>query len=175
MRLFLLTLFTALIVPFAAYSESLKEVIVVNDPLAVEVVNPVTIVEPVIIETIEPIEVEVINPAPPSQPVHFQLVGFTSVAYKGAMGGFFGVTKKCQLEFPNSRMCLLDEVAATTSIPSGLAGKAWTDSEITGSSTSCSNWSSTSYSGKVVASNGIQTSGGSCNVATPIACCALVP
>ena len=79
MRLFLSSLVSALIVPLAAYAQAPKLVEVINDPLAVEVVNP----------------------APPSPPVRWQLVGFTSATYTGAMGGHFGVTQKCQLEFPS--------------------------------------------------------------------------
>jgi len=56
MRLFLSTLLTALIVPLAAHAQAPKQVEVINDPLAVEVVNP----------------------APPSPPVRWQLVGFTN-------------------------------------------------------------------------------------------------
>ena len=50
-------------------------------------------------------DVYVTNPPGAAPPAGFQLVGFTSATYTGDMGGNFGVAKKCQLEFPNSRMC----------------------------------------------------------------------
>ena len=107
MRLFFSSLLATMIVPLAANAQAPKQVEVINDPLAVEVVNP----------------------APPSPPVRWQLVGFTSAIYTGAMGGHSGVTQKCQLEFSNSRMCSLEEVATTTSIPSSLVGAAWAHAE----------------------------------------------
>ena len=61
-------------------------------------------------------DVHVVNqqpPAPAPASSRFQLVGFTSATYTGDMGGHFGVTQKCQLEFPGSRMCTVKEVAAT--------------------------------------------------------------
>ena len=118
----------------------------------------------------EPLMVDVLNP-----PVYWQLVGFTSATYKGKMGGIFGVTQKCQLEFTNSRMCLLDEVADTTSIPSGLSGEAWVNTIITGSSSSCGVWQSNSFGGERVRSNGVTGGGSTCSGRNPIACCALVP
>ncbi len=72
MRLFLSILVTALIIPLTAHAQAPKKVEVINLPLAVEVVNP----------------------APASPPARFQLVGFTSATYTGAMGGHFGVTQK---------------------------------------------------------------------------------
>ena len=44
------------------------EVVVVNEPLAVEVTNPVAIVDPVAVDIAEPLAVEVVNPTPPSPP-----------------------------------------------------------------------------------------------------------
>ena len=43
--------------------------------------------------------------------------GFTTAAYTGNLGGFRGGAEKCQLEFPNSRMCTYGEVQLTTSLP----------------------------------------------------------
>ena len=85
----------------SASAQATKKVEVINDPLAVEVVNP----------------------SPPT--ARIQLVGFTAATYTGNMGGPFGVAQKCQLEFPNSRMCLRIEAQQTTTIPEGLAGRAW--------------------------------------------------
>jgi len=165
-RLFLSVLVAALIVPLAAYAQAVKQVEIVNDPLAVEVVNP----------------------APPSPPVRWQLVGFTSATYPGAMGGNFGVTQKCQLEFPNSRMCSIEEAVATTSIPSGLSGRAWTHAQATAGvvifagapvsqSTNCFGWHSGLHSltGNVVSDEGTADVISDCNREHPIACCALVP
>jgi len=73
----------------------------------------------------EPLEVVVVNPPPAIPPPRWQLVGFTSATYTGAMGGHFGVTQKCQIEFPNSRMCSVEEVVATTTVPTGLSGEPW--------------------------------------------------
>ena len=64
MRLFLSILVTALTVPLAAYAQAPKQVEVINDPLAVEVVNP----------------------APASPPVRWQLVGFTAATMIGTVG-----------------------------------------------------------------------------------------
>jgi len=168
MRLFLSALVTALIVPLAAHSQAPKPVEVINDPLAVEVVNP----------------------APPSQPVRWQLVGFTRATYTGAMGGNFGVTQKCQLEFPNSRMCSLEEVMATTSIPSSLAGNAWThpdprttsssvilDASVEPISNNCRMWrvADDSRVHLVSADGAREIPEVICSTAHPIACCALVP
>jgi len=160
MRSFLLVLVSALIVPLAAYAQVPKQVEVINDPLAVEVINP----------------------APPGPPVRWQLVGFTSATYTGAMGGHFGVTQKCQTEFPNSRMCRIEEVAATTSIPSPLSGNAWVN--FPGDyfpiyRGDCFGWNYAQlYSeGYVVASNGSipDPVASDCTIERPIACCALVP
>jgi hypothetical protein len=166
MRLFLSVLVAALLVPLAAYAQAIKQVEIVNGPLAVEVVNP----------------------APPSPPVRWQLVGFTSATYPGAMGGNFGVTRKCQLEFPNSRMCSIEEAVATTSIPSGLSGRAWTHAQATAEvvifagaptsqSTNCFGWRSGLHSltGNVVSDEGTADVISDCNRERPIACCALVP
>ncbi len=95
-----------------------KEVIVINDPLLVEVLS-----------TTDPLLVEVINQTV-SEQSRFQLVGFTTAIYDGNLGGVFGFTNKCQLEFPDSRWCTMNEVITTTSIPTGLTGKAWIGSEI---------------------------------------------
>ncbi len=99
------------------------EVTIADQPIEVKIVNPQIEVTAEI--TNDPLLVEVINPTPVSAPARFQLVGFTTAVYDGDLGGVFGFTSKCQLEFPNSRWCDMTEVIATTSIPTGLTGKAW--------------------------------------------------
>jgi hypothetical protein len=185
MRLFLSALVTALIIPLVAYAQAPKKVEVINDPLAVEVTTPIAIIEPVAVDITEPLAVEVVNPAPPSPPVRWQLVGFTSATYTGAMGGNFGVTQKCQLEFLNSRMCRIEEVAATTSIPSSLVGNAWanpTDWHYPDCRENCYLWKHPQSlcgsfgTGWVVASDGnVADYKASCDSAHPMARCALVP
>ena len=131
-----------------------SEVVVVNDPLAVEVVNP----------------------SPPT--ARFQLVGFTSATYTGNMGGQIGVTQKCQLEFPSSRMCTVSEVQLTTDIPAVQAGFAWANQ---GGSESGIFWSHCYFwtddrnagSGLVIAATGLANSR-ACDDPHVIACCALV-
>jgi len=54
-----------------------------------------------------------------------QLVGFTAASYTGDLGGYFGATRKCQIEFSNTRMCTSLEVIGTYAIPEGLDGHAW--------------------------------------------------
>ena len=167
MRLFLSVVVTVLIVPLAAYAQAApKQVEVINDPLMVEVVNP----------------------APPSPPVRWQLVGFTSATYTGTMGGNFGVTQKCQLDFPNSRMCSIEEAVATTSIPSGLSGRAWSHAQgVAGvvifagnpvaQGNNCFSWRSSipTQSGNVISDEGVADVISGCDREHPIACCALVP
>ncbi len=166
MQLLKLTATLLCILASPAFAQAPKQVEVINEPLAVEVVNP----------------------APPSLPARFQLVGFTSATYPGAMGGNFGVTKKCQLEFPNSRMCSIEEAVATTSIPSGLSGRAWTHAQgavgvvifagdPVSQSNNCFGWRSSlhTFTGNVISDEGTADVISDCDRAHPIACCALVP
>ena len=108
------------------------------------------------------------------------------------MGGNIGVTQKCQLEFPDSRICSQEEVAATTALPTLITGKAWIHAfhatsgagnvlfavAISPSSTSsCSSWQ---WGGSNAKGSTVDGSTGGyavsqCDVARPIACCALVP
>jgi hypothetical protein len=132
--------------------------------------------------------VEVTNLPAASAPARFQLVGFTSATYTGAMGGPFGVTQKCQIEFPNSRMCSVEEVILTTTIPSGLTGTAWVhlpadDRQAVQASVepwpyffNCNGYSEESDSsiGVVVDINGLANQP-HCIDVHRIACCALVP
>ena len=180
-------------VPIAAQAQAPKQVEVINDPLPVEVTNPVTIVDPVAVDITEPLAVEVVNPAPPSPHLRWH-VGFTSATYTGDMGGHFGVRQKCQLEFPNSHMCSTEEVAAP-SIPSPLVGNAWVLVLSEGEphpwpprwnfaahplqlcAGNCNGWRSASNDcdGTVINADRSQKDRFSCGGEHPIACCALVP
>ena len=141
--------------------------------------------------------VEVVNPAMPTPPMRWQLVGFTAATYLGDMGSHFGVTAKCQLEFAVSRMCTLEEVAATTAIPAGLSGSAWVhprailvnvtsgvifDANILADSAgNCRGWKSSTVRGWQVGSDGLlvpdtaNSVGHPCEIPAAIACCARVP
>lgn len=126
-----------------------------------------------------PLEVEVAS-APP--PLRWQLVGFTNAAYTGNLGGHFGATQKCQIEFPDSRMCLAIEAKQTTTLPAGLSGRAWTNVAIDGvdgpisENSECLAWllDSSGAGGGTVDERGV-VSLGLCHMTRPIACCALVP
>jgi hypothetical protein len=111
-------------------------------------------------------------------------LGFTSEAYTGDMGGNFGVTAECQEEFPESRMCTLEEIAATIAIPDGLTGEAWIhkgrnygagaifDAYVIDSG--CSSWTNadSSRAGPVVRASGDwYNMVARCSESRPIACC----
>ena len=151
-----IVILSALLVPLAAHAQA---------PKKVEVVNPV-------------LAVEVVNPTPPAPAARFQLVGFTSATYTGNMGGYLGVTQKCQLEFANSRMCTNIEVEQTTSIPSGLVGQGWVNEGIASAGlqgVNCRQWLFVESSeGTSVNAQGTPGSNVQCTVPMPIACCALV-
>src|SRR5262245_6027894 len=105
MRWLLVALASVASCPVIAMAQPLKQVEVTNLP-AVQDVNIVGG-----------------GTAPSSS--RFQIVGFTAATYNANLGGFFGATQKCQLEFPESRMCNELEVQQTTSLPGGLTGFAW--------------------------------------------------
>jgi hypothetical protein len=166
------------------FAQSVKQVEVTNLPAVQDVnvtndsTNPVEVTG----------EVSVTNLSAPSGAARFQLVGFTSATYTGAMGGNFGVTQKCQLEFPNSRMCSIEEAVATTSIPSGLSGRAWTHAQgavgvvifagdPVSQSKNCFGWRSSlhTFTGNVISDEGSADVISDCDREHPIACCALVP
>jgi hypothetical protein len=159
MRLFLSALVTALIVPFAAQAHSPDSC-----------------------------------PAPEPAPTHWQLVGFTSASFLGDQG-VLGFLLHCQAEFSNSRMCYSQEVVDTVSVPAGLTGQSWAWVRPTRASTNgtniveavsnisedlsrftCGQWSSSSDSstGLIISSLG-RAGRGTCALALPVACCALVP
>jgi hypothetical protein len=135
-------------------------------------------------------QVEVTNLPAASGPARFQLVGFTTATYTGNMGGHFGVTRKCQLEYPGSRMCSPEEVALTTTIPTGLVGQAWVHLAASGTSNqhpvlsdaraethggNCFGWLELSEHGPLVSSSGVVLASSACTEEFPIACCAPVP
>jgi len=165
--------------PLTAHAQAPKQVEVINDPLAVEVVNP----------------------APQSPPVRWQIVGFTSASYLGNEG-VLGFTRHCQTEFSDSRVCTSQEVMDTVAVPGSLTGSAWVRpvfvpvsvaryglqgtiqmaldaSGRTGSAPgtlNCNGWSSPSSSARgLVVSDAGSFSTRACNVTFSVACCALVP
>lgn len=137
-----------------------------------------------------PKEVEVINlPAvqdvfvtnPPVVPPvasvpRFQFVGFTTATYTGNLGGYFGAARKCQIDFPDSRICEIEEAAKTTHVPDDIPN-------ISGfinfgihraSPDNCVNWTREAGESALLDDSG-NASPGSCIEPHPIACCALVP
>ena len=92
------------------------------------------------------------------------------------MGGHFGVTQKCQLEFAVSRMCTREEVAATAALPAGLSASAWANPfAAPSSSANCSAWKVLVHRGFQVGLDGAAVVDWRCEIPVPIACCALVP
>ncbi len=83
-------------------------VLVTNFPVDVD--GNLRVVE----QSTRPKQVEVVNF--PASPPNFRLVGFTS-ATVGTTSGLFALVRACQIEFPGTRVCQLDEVLATTNIP----------------------------------------------------------
>ena len=150
MRLFLVLVF--LFVPLASVAQQPKQVEITNLP--------------------EVQAVEVVNTLPASGSCsRFQLVGYTSTAYNGAMGGFLGVAQKCQLDFPDSRVCRHSEFRGTTTLPTQPPVDAWMDD-----GNDCREWTSATYEngGRVLTLIGERTYE-ECDTEHPIACCAPVP
>ena len=172
MRLFLVLVL--LFVPLSSVAQQTKPVEVTNFPAVqdVEVLN---------LPAVQDVNVVNAPPTSTSRASRFQLVGFTSASYTGDMGGHFGVTRKCQLEFAESRMCTFEEVAATTSIPDGLAGDAWAhpsgggrvllDALITKSGlANCDVWKDDTGRGRSVTADGTGSDQQTlCSVAQPVA------
>ena len=159
-----------------------SEVVVVNEPLAVDVVDL-------------PLPVEITNPAPASPPARFQLVGFTTTGFEdfdtiAGIPSMFEMIAACQAEVdPASRMCRVDDIQLTTVIPTGLPTvdgfgnriRAWLNPDpeniiepITALGNDCLGWSRTSALGMTVDASG-QLVRGLCSDPHPVACCALVP
>ena len=162
MRLFLSTLLAALIVPLAAHAQAPKQVEVINDPLAVEVVNP----------------------APPSPPVRWQLVGFTAATMVGTVGPL-EIARVCAAEFAGSRTCTSAEILDTTD-PPVVNGEAWvrpaflfglgtTPLDASGVREHYLDYSCNSgaFALRVDAAGGFRTA--PCSEPRAVACCALVP
>ena len=116
----------ALILPVSALAapgkSSIKQVEVTNFPDPQNVTGTVEVLN---LPAVQDVNIVNAPPAPAACSSRFQLVGFTSATYTGDMGSYLGVTAKCQLEFPESRMCTYEEVVATTTISSSLTGEAW--------------------------------------------------
>ena len=70
------------------------------------------------------VAVSSIPAAPPAK--RMQFVGTTIQEYIGNnVGGFWGATTKCQMRFPESRICSREEYFLTTSLPSGFFTGSW--------------------------------------------------
>ena len=150
-------LVAALVLPFAVDAQQIKQVEVTNLPA----VQDVFVTSP---------------------PVRFQLVGFTPDDYDGDMGGWFGTTDKCQMDFAGARICTFDEVRNTTTIPVLPSGTgAWAFD--VGASRTCGDWTFNNPGGTigpiaflVSSDTGVKDGAGAkCETFHRIACCALVP
>ena len=116
-------------------------------------------------------------------PARFQLVGFTNMTYDGDLGGWFGATDKCQVDFPGARICTVEEVQKTTVIPAPPALPAGTLAwahHVQGGSRTCSEWTvaNTTDGGLVSSDTGTRIDTQTlieCTKFYPIACCAPVP
>ena len=122
-------------------------------------------------------------------PARFLLVGFTRATFTGALGGHFGVTQKCQFEFPRSRMCTLEGARSAREIRDELSGEAWVhtlsvsserpgalfDAVVIDGSRNCGAWTTTAARGTTVGANGGPDPEQNCDQEYPIACCAPVP
>jgi len=182
-------LFVALVLPAAA--QTVKQVEVVNLPevQSVEVTN-LPEVQAVGVTNLPAVQdVFVTNPSAPAPPARFQLVGFTFQDYDGDLGGVFGATQKCQLDFADSRMCTTLEVLDTVKIPVALAGEAWvrliaasSGRDISGvnvGSSHCALWTSLTTQGGNLSGLAVTVEGElvvrDCALRSSIACCAPVP
>jgi len=116
-----------------------------------------------------PRDVQVVNPQVP-----FQLVGFTSETAMPDVG-VFGLSRTCQAEFTDSRMCSLAEALGTVDLPSldfSTGEAAWVRDEARPSAT-CQGWSSKEGNGLVITAQGsviVQP----CAEPARVACCAAV-
>lgn len=124
---------------------------------------------------VNPAIAEAVQPAWGFYAPRYQLVGFSTATRIGA-AGVLGMTQACQTDFPESRMCTVDEVYETIVIPvlpdDGLA---W----IRGPE-DCNGWSTNSSQdrGSALVNQSSVTSGGlvgrTCNSDIHVACCAPV-
>lgn len=131
-------------------------------------------------------DVNVLNVPPAAVAARFQFVGFTTDSFSGDLGGFFGGHLKCQMDFPQSRMCTIGEVQGTTTIPGGVATDtaAWVNQVVAGSSdgeispAGCDSWTTDfqPHIGFLIEfTHGGRIAQRPCSLSHPIACCALVP
>ena len=123
MRLFSVALLTALVVPLAAFAQPVKQVEVTNLP------DPQNVTGTVEVTNLPDVQdVNIVDGAASSCEVkRIQLVGFTSTLYTGNLGGVWGSTQKCQLEFPGSRMCTTEEAQTTVNLPASIPEFSWID------------------------------------------------
>jgi hypothetical protein len=123
MRRLSITLLTALAFPLAALAQSVKQVEVTNLPAVQDVTGAVEVTNLPDVQ-----DVNIVGGAGSSCEVKtLQLVGFTSTLYTGNLGGVWGSTQKCQLEFPGSRMCTTEEAQTTVNLPTNIPQFSWID------------------------------------------------
>ena len=163
-----------------------KRVEVINFP------NPQQVVGTVEVTNLPPVQdVNVVNPPECSAPTpaRYQLVGFSTESFVGNRG-LLALSRACGADFPGSRICQRPEIVDTSPLPEGLSGVAWIDTpeDPTGSAT-CADWRVALLFrvGNAVVLDSITTAENQglfpyrgflrefCSVATPVACCALVP
>jgi len=133
--------------------------------------------------------VEIVNPVTPT-PMRFQLVGYTQATYQGDATPF-GLTRACQAEFPESRLCSSVEIMETVDPDAavGLAnGPAWTRPVYITRSldasgrhlanntrlSNCGQWTSGGDHGLTVDENGV-TRLIPCSSSLAVACCGIRP
>ena len=115
MRLLLVALAAVVTFPVIATAQTSKQVEVINFPNPQNVAGSVEVTN---LPAVQDVNIVGGGTAPSSS--RFQIVGFTTANYNGNLGGYFGATQKCQLEFPESRMCNPLEVKESTTLPGGL-------------------------------------------------------
>jgi hypothetical protein len=111
----------------------------------------------------------------PTPTARLQLVGFTLATFPGGTG-VFGLTRACQVEFPGSRMCLLEEALTTVNIPDlSSSGNFWAWARMPGADTgnNCNGWNDVSGGaiGRAIGRQG-QYGDYSCDHVFSVACCA---
>jgi hypothetical protein len=154
---------------------------VVNDPLgvtgSVEVLNfpdPQNVAGAVEVtnDAANPVQVEVTNRSGGSVEVLI-----TQATYTGNLGGYYGATEKCQLEFEGARLCVYsdDRVAFVAIVPDfGTESEAWIQREPGDSAgVSCGDWTTgvEIIGGYILRTNGTANYSDSCEGPRPIACC----
>jgi len=187
-RLFSAALLTALVVPFAVFAQSIKQVEVINLPAVQDVTGTVEVTN----DASNPVkvvgEVEVTNLPAASAPWRFQLVGFTTATFLGTEGSL-GFTRACDAEFPSSRWCTSAEVLDSVSLPA-LSGEAWVRGVFIGANAyepvevtgllenagwlTCNYWSNPASTGFTVSAAG-KFDRMPCSVPRSVACCTLLP